>query len=112
MFHYSSSIDLIAGYSGGSSYSHTGAASEYVCLPKDPMFDQQEHDTYSGYMYGAEYQTDHFNQPQYHNVPCAVCRSNHTSQTLMIPARTQCYTGWKYEYSGMLAAGYAEHAAA
>ena len=48
------------GYAGGSWYSHTVGATDYLCLPRDPIWGHYE-DTVkiSAGVYGAEYQLDH-----------------------------------------------------
>ena len=41
---------------------------------------------------------------QDHDVPCAVCTSGSHRTVLMIPARTECYDGWREQYRGYLVA--------
>lgn len=44
-------------------------------------------------------------------MPCALCRNNGSSSSVMIPGRRTCYAGWNMEYTGMLAAGSHSHSA-
>ncbi|OWF51112.1 Chromosome partition protein Smc [Mizuhopecten yessoensis] len=107
--------DLVySGYAGGTWYAHTGAAANHVCLPRDPVWGPYKnmHNTdYTALMYGAEYNADNTATPFGLNshdeeVPCAVCRYTSFVSSVMIPARTTCYSGWTKAYSGSLAAGY------
>ncbi|OWF44181.1 short-chain collagen C4-like [Mizuhopecten yessoensis] len=107
---------VYSGYAGGSYYNHAGAAVDYVCLPPDPSWGpKKDIRSYApGYMYGAEYEDEVLFNKNYKNkdVPCAVCRSSNQSTSIMIPARTTCYTGWDEAYHGYLASGYNSHVAA
>ncbi|OWF43403.1 short-chain collagen C4-like [Mizuhopecten yessoensis] len=107
---------VYTGYAGGSWYDHYGAAAEYTCLPADPIWGPNKdiRSYYPALMYGAEYEdTLLFNVPNtYEDVPCAVCRSSTHSTSIMIPARTQCYSGWDKAYVGDLAGGYYDSKAA
>ena len=108
------------GFAGGSYYSHKGAASSMLCLPKDPDWDagkfNDKMDADVAYIYGTEYEDasgrsdrlfgdDHQN----HDVPCVVCEVRKRSSVLMIPGKTKCHAGWTLEYSGYLMAGYYNH---
>ncbi|XP_069134499.1 uncharacterized protein [Argopecten irradians] len=42
---------------------------------------------------------------QNEEVPCAVCRPKFFASSVMIPARTTCYSGWTKAYGGSLASG-------
>ena len=95
------------GNAGGSWYSHTGGATDYLCLPRDPIWGHYE-DTVkiSAGVYGAEYQLDQRTlsnffgtkmRHYYDDIPCAVCRTTRSS-VLMIPDRNQCYEGWTRAY--------------
>ena len=102
------------GYAAGSWYNHPGSAANPVCLPEDPniatlqgTIDPHDHAN----IYGAEYE-ESLKDEHNKNVPCAVCRARQTTTNIMIPGRNQCYPGWKTEYSGFLAAGRPDHAAA
>lgn len=100
------------GFAGGSYYDHQGAAVDYVCLTRDPVFTSKLHDTQYGYMYGAEYNSNAFGPADGNDIPCAVCRSLSTSSVLMIPGTNVCVTGWKLQYKGNLATGYYDFRAA
>ncbi|XP_033750606.1 short-chain collagen C4-like [Pecten maximus] len=109
---------VYSGTAGGSFYTHTGAAAEYVCMPDDPIWGPNKDLVYSesvGYIYGAEYQEPDtlFGMSDYaEDVPCAICLGEQYTASLMIPGRTQCYPGWTEVYHGNLASGYHGHAAA
>ena len=62
-----------------------------------------------GYLYGGEYDAGSFGHRNGNDVPCAVCRSNVGIQTVMIPARLDCYGGWTKQYSGYLGTENAGH---
>ncbi|XP_052761876.1 uncharacterized protein LOC128204502 [Mya arenaria] len=98
-------ILVYEGFAGGGHYNDKGASSNYICLPKDPIFDGDGRKGGSAStVYGAEYET---NGATFHkslhddDVPCAVCRVVGRS-LVMIPARNACYSGWHTEYSGHL----------
>ena len=57
-------------------------------------------------MYGAEYDSENFfkSNSMDEDVPCALCRSLHTSSSIMIPGKNVCHDGWKQEYHGYLSA--------
>ncbi|XP_052762233.1 uncharacterized protein LOC128204869 [Mya arenaria] len=96
------------GFAGGGYYSNKGASNNYICLPKDPVFDVDGRNAGTvNLIYGAEYETSHSNL-QEHDVPCAVCRVVGKS-IVMIPARKVCYSGWHTEYSGYLMSSYEGH---
>ena len=101
--------DLVySGYSGGSWFDHTGAASNYLCMPKDPEFlSSQLYTTngWEGFVYGVEYEERNLNGNHFnHDAPCVVCRSERTA-IMMIPARQHCDSGWTKEYAGFLVSG-------
>uniref|UniRef100_K1RJ29 Short-chain collagen C4 n=1 Tax=Magallana gigas TaxID=29159 RepID=K1RJ29_MAGGI len=105
-------MQMIQGYVGGSWYTHTGAAVNPLCLPKNPEwgFYRDGTDGEKAYIFGGEYQTN--SVPAYmktlnqHDVPCVVCLVRRRSVVQMFPARKTCYAGWKLEYHGYLMAGY------
>ncbi|XP_048776859.1 short-chain collagen C4-like [Ostrea edulis] len=109
---------VYSGYAGGSHYRHSGGAVEPICLPEDPYMegDQKMDLLKGGYLYGAEYETYNLvrKTSKFHNedVPCAVCQANDKTSVIVIPARKECYTGWKKEYSGYLMSGRNDHVAA
>ncbi|WAR17513.1 hypothetical protein MAR_032107 [Mya arenaria] len=100
------------GFAGGGDYHDYGASSNYICLPKDPIFVGEGSNTgYANYIYGAEYETNGttiLSTLNDHDVPCAVCRVAGRS-IVMIPARNVCYSGWQKEYSGYLMSSYYGH---
>lgn len=97
------------GYAGGGHYGEKGSAAEYVCLPPDPDFGKKV-GVDGGRMYGAEYYTNFFSSDSNgEDVPCALCRVTSASSAVMIPGKNSCYSGWKLEYYGYLAAGYHDH---
>ncbi|XP_060074565.1 short-chain collagen C4-like [Ylistrum balloti] len=101
---------VYSGFAGGSFYTHSGAASDYICLPPDPTWGPHKdmREFLPSLMYGAEYEdTDLFGMPNRNEeVPCAVCRTSAHSTSIMIPARTECYPGWVEAYHGNLAGNY------
>ncbi|OWF49555.1 short-chain collagen C4-like [Mizuhopecten yessoensis] len=103
---------VYSGYAGGSHFTHSGAAAEYVCMPSDPIWGPHKdivHNDWVGFMYGAEYQAPNIMfgmSGGVHDVPCAVCLGNQRTTSLMIPGRTECYPGWTEAYHGDLASGY------
>lgn len=104
-------FNIFIGYAGGSHYTDKGAAAEYVCMPRNPVYEYTDYHDYDGYIFGSEYQTNFFGSTRVSDdVPCAVCRSM-LSSVLMIPGTNTCTAGWKMEYHGILASGYREHAA-
>ena len=99
---------VYSGRAGGSWYSKTGGASNYLCMPDDPdylLFASGNQGR--NYVYGVEYEPMS-NQPFHqlnvraHNAPCAVCFTTSRDTVMMIPAKTQCPTSWTREYSGYL----------
>ncbi|XP_021355218.1 uncharacterized protein LOC110451497 isoform X2 [Mizuhopecten yessoensis] len=109
---------VYSGYAGGSMFTSTGAAAEYVCMPNDPIWGPHKdlvNGDGVGFIYGAEYEEPGalFGMPGYvEDVPCAVCLGTQHTAYLMIPGRTQCYPGWTEVYQGYLASGHHGHAAA
>lgn len=108
---------MFTGIAGEGMYTHSGAASEYVCLPHDPNIitngvTQNPWGEIS-YIYGAEYEDNFFGQNlQNNDAPCSVCYTPARSVILMIPGKTTCYDRWDIEYTGKLASGSYKHAAA
>jgi hypothetical protein len=104
------------GYAGGSHYNKQGAASSYLCLPEDPLWNVYEDgEQVAGTVYGAEYELHARNMDNFFgktlldaDVPCCVCSTRRNS-IMMIPARNQCYDGWTLEYHGYLTGGFDNH---
>ncbi|XP_060606104.1 uncharacterized protein LOC132758447 [Ruditapes philippinarum] len=98
-----------------SAYTISGGGAEFLCLTPDPQW--SHYDESIGYtkLSGVEYEfyehtADGAAKFFGHNVynedaVCAVCHS-HRSSSLMMPGRTDCYTGWTKEYSGYLVSEY------
>ena len=99
---------VYSGVVGGSHDTHSGAATNYVCLTMSPVFSNQQLPSYMAYLYGGEYETydSHMNK----DPTCSVCRSAF-STTVMIPGTNVCTPGWHLQYSGFLMAGEYDHAA-
>ena len=95
---------IILGSAGGDWYDLTGAAVNYLCLPKQPEWLSQRPKG-TAHLYGAEYDSTEFGQQDGDDVPCAVCRTTANS-VVMIPARVNCFSGWTRQYYGYLGAGY------
>ncbi|XP_021374041.1 uncharacterized protein LOC110463615 [Mizuhopecten yessoensis] len=111
---------VYTGYAGGSLYTDTGAAAEYLCMPSDPIWGPHKDLVYDGpwvgYVYGAEYEDAGVGvfgmMDSMHDVPCVVCVVNQFTSSLMFPGRTQCYPGWAEAYHGDLSSGAHSAAAA
>ena len=107
--------ELYSGVMGGSWYQQYGGASNYLCLPLNPIFDR----TTSGsqgysYIYGTEYevsgQSNIFTEKLHdHDAPCAVCHVESRGSQVMIPARNICPSSWTLEYKGYLMSAYYGH---
>lgn len=101
------STQVYDGFAAGSYYSHTGGGSNYLCLPRDPQWAIYNDASQSiSLIYGMEY--EYGGKLQDLEVPCSVCRIPRSS-TFMLPARNECYTGWKLEYNGYLASSHYTH---
>ncbi|XP_070188680.1 uncharacterized protein [Littorina saxatilis] len=105
----SPSSELVySGIVGGSFYTNTGAATNFLCLTLSPIFSDQPVPPIAAYLYGGEYETY---GPHHEKDPlCAVCRSQF-STTVMIPGTNVCTSGWHLQYSGFLMAGAFHHTA-
>lgn len=100
------------GYTGGSLYTHKGAASNYLCLPENPQWGTRSLKNFQAFVYGAEYENNFFGENALQqDVPCSVCKTKTGTNSVMIPARTSCYDGWTIQYKGYLGAGYHDHSA-
>ncbi|XP_029647712.1 uncharacterized protein LOC115221650 isoform X2 [Octopus sinensis] len=109
------------GVAGGQYYSHTGGGSNLLCLPHDPIWANYTAQVVDGgWIHGTEYQLKPYlfnklfsfanaNALNDHNVPCAVCLTRQPVVVMMLPARTQCYAGWRAEYSGYLMSSHPGH---
>ncbi|KAH3825713.1 hypothetical protein DPMN_127594 [Dreissena polymorpha] len=94
-------------YTGQAASGHYGqpGSAEYLCLPNDPQFYDVESAEQGArsLIYGSEYETPTtaFTTLNSMEVPCALCLSRGKT-TIMIPARTSCYSGWTLECRGYL----------
>ncbi|KAJ8047523.1 hypothetical protein HOLleu_06549 [Holothuria leucospilota] len=101
---------IYQGIMAGSHYSHPGGAADYLCLSKEPIFDNpQAGYQYQTYVYGTEYETGSsvlLQNLQDLEVPCAVCLAPSKTIALMVPGRNQCPQSqtrrWKLEYQGYI----------
>ena len=98
---------VYSGQAAGGHYQHTGSA-EYICLPIDPEYDTPEVEDKEqqgrSLICGAEYETNSgtlFGTLHDRDVPCSLCYTRGKT-TVMLPARTSCYSGWTLEYRGFL----------
>ncbi|XP_071098088.1 uncharacterized protein [Haliotis cracherodii] len=101
---------IYSGYTGGSYYSAKSGPATILCLPKQPQYVAyslafQHQATIHGTEYNDRNTFPDFKKVQHQNVPCAVCQMKSEAQVLMIPARNECYPGWKMTYWGYLMAG-------
>ncbi|KAI8513820.1 hypothetical protein Bbelb_081440 [Branchiostoma belcheri] len=106
------SEEIYSGVAGGDYYSHPGGASDFQCLPMDPIYARTAPGTQStrGLMYPVQYKGSWSNNAAYtaainHDVPCAVCRVPRSTH-MVVPARNVCPSGWTLEYKGFLLAAY------
>ncbi|XP_060564786.1 uncharacterized protein LOC132723991 [Ruditapes philippinarum] len=101
------------GYVAGSHYTHSGTASNPLCLPKDPDFEERTDGFQSATrIYGAEYETNGYPRWTYlhdHEIPCAVCRIPRNN-VLMVPGKNRCHDNYMLEYKGYLMAEHYSHA--
>ncbi|XP_025108507.1 short-chain collagen C4-like isoform X1 [Pomacea canaliculata] len=101
---------VYSGVIGGSFYTNEGAASNSLCLPLNPVFNDYVLPGAVTYIYGAEYEVNPL--PSHDLEPkCSVCHIARAA-TVMMPATNSCHTGWTMEYSGFLMAGHHTHKAA
>ena len=108
----STSTLVYYGRAGGAHYTHSGTASNYICMPHNPeYYSSGTPGTYPAYVYGAEYETYGSTLANLvnHNVPCAVCYAKREAM-LMAPAKITCPSQWTREYNGYLMASYYGHA--
>ncbi|CAG2216181.1 unnamed protein product [Mytilus edulis] len=106
---------VYTGFASGQEFQnggHYGGPANYLCLPNNPELSNRTGPG-SSLLYGTEYENgDIFKKgAQDEDVPCALCRSQNTSTTVMIPGRQTCYSGWKMEYHGILGSNAYEYKA-
>ena len=94
------------GTAAGSRYNARGGASNYLCMPGNPIYSNFTAGT-QGYsrLFGVEYELP-FGGPlssaHDHNAPCAVCYIAPRETVLMIPGTIECPSSWTLEYAGYL----------
>ena len=112
------STELVySGRAGGSWWSKTGGATNYLCMPDNPDYLQYDpHVQGFNYIFGVEYEA-YGSQPfrvnpnvHAHNAPCALCMAVSRCSLLMIPGKTSCPVSWTTEYVGYLMSAQHNHA--
>ena len=105
------SSTLYAGRAGGTHITQSGGASNYLCMPNVPQYTLPYRSGVQGYsyVYGVEYEHTLVANRRHHNAPCAVCYVSDKMTFVMIPAITDCPTGWTREYYGYLMSGHQGH---
>ncbi|XP_060592346.1 uncharacterized protein LOC132747055 [Ruditapes philippinarum] len=101
------------GFTAGSYYTQTGAATNHMCLSKKPKYHyHSKKPRYTTFIYGAEYETHDsiWDKLVNHDIPCVVCHVPRSS-IIMIPGRDDCPDNFKLEYRGYLMAGRYKHQA-
>ena len=103
---------VYSGVIGGGRYDESGSSTKYYCLPEEPLWDSSDlHSAGSGQIYGTEYETNgasHMKHLHDQEAPCVVCKVRGRT-AMMIPARNQCFPGWRMEYSGFLMSQHYKH---
>ena len=99
---------VYSGVVGGSYFTHSGAATNFLCLTLSPVFSSHPIPSVVAWLYGGEYET--FDSHHEKDPVCSVCRSEF-STTIMIPGTNVCTPGWHLQYSGFLMAGASSHTA-
>ena len=104
---------VYSGRAGGTRYDQKGGAANHLCMPDDPDYLQYISGvTNINFVAPVEYyfntmsSLSQFNE---HNAPCAVCYAATRGTVLMVPAKTQCPTGWTREYYGYLMSNHHGH---
>ncbi|XP_071491064.1 uncharacterized protein [Diadema antillarum] len=107
---------VYSGSVGGEFYSNAGGASNYLCLPDEPLYDevQTSLSAHRAHVYSSEFQSDfvgHWPQLDDLTPSCAVCLAPKGQTTkLMNPARNVCPSDdWRLEYAGYLMSAKYEH---
>ena len=88
-----------------------GSGTNTLCMPHDPDslpsdFPTTSYSSYSGTVWGAEYQFTYKKVAIDDDVPCAICTVKPATITMMIPAKNTCPQGWTLQYHGYLSASY------
>jgi len=108
---------VYSGYAGGKHWKHTGSGTNYLCLPKNPIWGSvySDADDNGALVYGVEYEHTNYGLNNWyggHNdysAPCAVCYRSDKGTSFMQPARNVCPSGWNLEYGGYLMAQHFGH---
>ncbi|GFY69962.1 uncharacterized protein TNIN_478181 [Trichonephila inaurata madagascariensis] len=107
---------LDTGHMAATSNRGTGGASDYLCLPQNPVYPDEKPafgNDASTFVTGVKYGllddhpfTDHDARYFYgKGVPCATCHLTNRTLIHVFPAQDECPEDWIYEYSGYLMAG-------
>ncbi|KAL5011979.1 hypothetical protein ScPMuIL_010530 [Solemya velum] len=105
------------GFTANSHFMHGGGASNFLCLPMEPVWADFDDalSSIGGSLHGTEYEEDSRSSRLFgenlkqQNAPCAVCQSMQHKNVLMIPGRTSCFGTWSREYTGYLMTGHWKH---
>ena len=98
-----------SGTTAGEYYTHAGGASNYLCLPFEPLYNATESSTHAnrGLIYSAEMETSSAQDltDMHDETPaCAICRAPRGRYaSLVVPGRNECPDSkWRLEYKGYL----------
>ena len=90
-----------SGLMGGEANQHQGGGVNYLCLPRNPKYDRyRDGNQLTGYVFGTEYEVNSYNGYPFrrslhdHEAPCVVCFVKSRGSMLMMPARSDCPSGW------------------
>ena len=108
---------LYPGRAGGTFFNIRGGGADKLCVPNDPDYLNGTANIRSSVagnprMFGTEYEffgTSPLASLGNMNVPCARCYVPTRTATIMIPAKTQCPSGWTREYYGYLTTEHEGH---
>ncbi|XP_022301576.2 uncharacterized protein LOC111109661 [Crassostrea virginica] len=98
--------NIYSGIASGSNYADKGNGVNTLCMPHDPekliygltVINSDD----VGHIYGSEYQFSTHRMHIQEDVPCAVCRVETASSTIMIPGKLSCPPSWRKQYTGFL----------
>ena len=108
-------FNMCTGYTAGPIYNSYGGGANFLCLPKDPDWDNFiDGHQWSGTIAGVEYELSNSNNVfsdrntgridlTNNPAPCVACYLDRQSTVLMVPAKRRCPDGWNTEYEGYLA---------
>jgi len=113
---------LYSGYTASSYFNEGyGGGTNYLCLPEVPQWaNNTKKDGFQGgpKLFGTEYELIDFPFSTANNVgksllqndaPCVLCYVPTRSAQIMIPARTDCPSGWTKDYWGFLVTSHHGH---